>query len=236
MSGTFELLPAVDVAGRRAVQVVDGTDDDPLTVARRWVEQGATWVHLVDLDRAYRRGADLPFLADLVARLEVPVQLSGGLDSPAAVAEALGSGARRINLAATALRDLTWVAELVGEHGDRIAVGVDVAGDRVVARGSGEEIGPLDVVLDDLAEALAGTTPGAFVVADASRDGRLAGADRDLFATAAARLPGPVVASGGVAGLDDLLVLRDAGVSGAVLGAALHSGRFTLPDALEALR
>lgn len=237
MSRPLQLLAAVDVAGRRATQVVDGAVDDPRQVANRWIEQGADWVHLVDLDRAYRRGSDLPYLADLVAELGVPVQLSGGLDTPEAVGEALSTGARRVNLAATALHDPAWVADLVREHGDRIAVGIDVAGDQVVARGSDEAIGPLEAVLATVQEHLGGTTPGpgAFVVADASRDGRLAGVDLQLFRTVVGALPAPVVASGGVATVADLLALRDLGVAGVVLGAALHHGRFTLPDALEAL-
>lgn len=236
MSPVLELLAAVDVAGRRATQVVDGGDDDPARIARRWVEQGAGWVHLVDLDRAYRRGSDLPYLAELVAALPVPVQLSGGLDTPEAVEEALASGARRVNLAATALRDPRWVAELVHAHGDRIAVGIDVAGEQVVARGSREVLGPLESVLTTVADHLGGVRPGAFVVADASRDGRLTGADTAMFRAVVDRLDAPVVASGGVSGIADLLALRDAGASGVVLGAALHTGRVTLPDALEALR
>jgi phosphoribosyl isomerase A len=236
VSRPLELLAAVDVAGRRATQVVDGGTDDPRQVARRWVEQGAGWVHLVDLDRAYRRGSDLPYLAALVAELPVPVQLSGGLDTPGAAAEALATGARRVNLAVTALRDPTWVADLVREHGDRVAVGIDVAGDQVVARGSRESLGSLDAVLDAVGQHLGEVPPGAFVVADATRDGRLSGADPQLFRTMVDRLPAPVVASGGVAGIADLLALRDAGVVGIVLGAALHHGRFTLSDALEALR
>ena len=236
MTGRLELLAAVDVAGRRATQAVDDGDDDPRRVAARWAAQGADWVHLVDLDRAYRRGSDLPFLADIVAALTVPVQLSGGLDSPDAVEAALSTGARRINLAATALRDPAWVAELVRDHGSRIAVGIDVAGDQVVARGSGQPVGPLEVVLGAVEEALDDARPGAFVVADALRDGRLAGADVGLFRTMAERLPAPVVASGGVAGVGDLLALRAAGVGGVVLGAVLHSGTISLHDALEALR
>jgi phosphoribosyl isomerase A len=236
VSRPLELLAAVDVAGRRATQVVDGGNDDPRQVARGWVEQGAAWVHLVDLDRAYRRGSDLAYLAELVAELPVPVQLSGGLDTPEAAAEALSTGARRVNLAVTALRDPVWVAELVREHGDRVAVGIDVAGDQVVARGSGESLGSLETVLLTVEQHLGEMPPGAFVVADATRDGRLSGADPQLFRTVVGRLPAPVIASGGVAGTTDLLALRDVGVAGVVLGAALHHGRLTLHDALEALR
>lgn len=228
------LLPAVDVAGGRAVQVVDG-DDDPFVVALGWVEQGARWVHLVDLDRAYRRGSDLPLLTDLVAALPVPVQLSGGLDTPEAVAQALGTGARRVNLAVTALRYPGWVAELVREHGDRLAVGLDVLGDRVVARGSGDDLGPLDEVVATVRAELADVRPGAFVVADAGRDGRRTGADLPLFRRLAGTLGAPVVASGGVATLQDLAGLSAAGVAGVVLGSALYHRAFTLAEALEAV-
>ena len=230
-------LPAVDVAGRRATQVVDG-EDDPFRVASGWVDQGASWVHVVDLDRAYRRGSDTAYLGELIVSLPVPVQLSGGLDTPAAVEEALATGAARINLAVTALRDPAWVAELVAEHGDRIAIGVDVAGDRVLARGSGEDLGPLDRLLDQLLDAVGDRRPGWFVVADASRDGRRTGADLALFRREVAALGGtaPVVASGGVASLEDLRGLAAAGVGGVVLGAALYHRAFTLSQALEALR
>lgn len=232
----FVLLPAVDVAGGRAAQVVDGGTDDPAQVAFRWVELGASWVHLVDLDRAYRRGSDLALLADLISALPVPVQLSGGLDTPDAVAQALGTGARRINLASTALRDPDWVVELVREHGNRVAIGIDVVGDRVVARGSGEAVGALDDVLRRLTDAFAGARPGAYVVADASRDGRRSGADLDLFRAVALRLDAPVIASGGVASLEDIEGLRGTGAAGVVLGAALYHGAFTLPEALEVAR
>ncbi|MFK5634956.1 MULTISPECIES: HisA/HisF-related TIM barrel protein [unclassified Ornithinimicrobium] len=230
------LLPAVDVTGGRAAQVVDGGSDDPLTVARRWVDQGARWVHLVDLDRAYRRGSDLKLLTGLVAALPVPVQLSGGLDDPSSVEAALASGARRVNLAVTALRDPAWVAELVREHADRIAIGIDVVHGEVVARGSGETLGPWELLVDRLLDALGAHSPGAYVVADASRDGRRTGVDRALFATVVGRLGPSVVASGGVSTLEDLRALREVGVSGVVLGAALYHGAFTLADALEAVR
>ncbi len=233
MTSALTLLPAVDVAGGRAAQVVEG-DDDPLRVARAWVAEGARWVHLVDLDRAFRRGTDLPLLAEIVDALPVPVQLSGGLDTPEAVEQALATGARRVNLAVTALREPGWVAALVREHGDRIAVGLDVLGDRVVARGSGEDLGPLDDVVATVREALAEARPGAYVVADAGRDGRRTGADLRLFAGLVDRLDAPLLASGGVASLADLAGLRSAGVTGVVLGAALYHGVFTLGEALEA--
>lgn len=231
-----QLLPAVDVAGRRATQVVDGSSDDPLVVAQHWIDEGAEWVHVVDLDRAYRRGSDLGYLAELIAALPVPVQLSGGLDTAAAVDDALASGARRVNLAVTALRDLPWVLDLVREHGPQIAIGVDIADGQVVARGSGEHLGEAAPLLDLLAHVLGDDQPGAYVVADASRDGRLHGADTALFSSAVARLPAPVIASGGVATRADLVALRGCGVEGIVLGAALYHHAFTLTQAREDLR
>lgn len=227
------LLPAVDVSAGRAVQVVDGGRTDPLGVAGDWVAQGARWVHLVDLDRAFGRGTDLPLLAEVVAALPVPVQLSGGLDRPEVVEQALATGARRVNLAATALRDPAWVAALVREHGDRVAVGIDVLGGRVVARGSGQDLGTLEEVVGTVREALAEARPGAYVVADAGRDGRRSGADLGLFADLVTRLDAPVIASGGVADLSDLVGLRTTGVAGVVLGAALYHRAFTLGEALE---
>lgn len=229
------LLPAVDVAAGRAAQVVDGGTDDPAEVARRWVDQGATWVHLVDLDRAYRRGDNLALLTDLIAELQVPVQLSGGLDTPEVVEAALATGAARLNLAVTALRHPAWVADLARARGERICLGLDLCGTRVVARGSGEDLGELDLLLTRLAEHFTGAGPAAYLVADASRDGTRAGADTALFAAMVRRLDAPVIASGGVATLADLAALATTGVSGVVLGSALYHGRFTVADALSSL-
>ncbi|WP_431473829.1 HisA/HisF-related TIM barrel protein [Ornithinimicrobium sp. W1665] len=153
------------------------------------------------------------------------------------LAQALATGAWRVNLATTALQDPVAVGRLLAAEGPRIAVGVDVLGDRVVARGSGVDLGPLVGVLDLLVELLTPTTAGAVVLADAGRDGRRSGADVGLLARVVARLGTrvPVVSSGGIAELDDLRALRAAGASGAVLGAALYHGAFTLSQAKEAV-
>ncbi|HSP59702.1 MAG TPA: HisA/HisF-related TIM barrel protein, partial [Ornithinimicrobium sp.] len=208
-----------------------------LRVARRWLDEGAECLHLVDLDRAFGRGTDLPYLAELVRVLPVPAQLSGGLDGGTPVLEALRTGAWRVNLASSALRDPLEVASLAALHGARIAVGVDVAGGRVVARGSDVDLGPLDQVLDLLVEHLSATPPGAVVLADAGRDGRRTGVDADLVTRVVARLGPlvPVVSSGGIADLDDLRALRAAGAAGAVLGSALYHGAVTLTQAEEAV-
>jgi phosphoribosylformimino-5-aminoimidazole carboxamide ribonucleotide (ProFAR) isomerase len=226
------LLPAVDVAGGRAAQVVGDGTTDPLAVAAGWVDQGAEWVHLVDLDLAFGRGANTDLLAGVIERLPVPVQLSGGIGDDATLAAALATGAARVNLSSLALRDPGWVTDVVRAHPDRVAVGVDVAGAEVVARGSAVRIGPLEEVL----AGLAGAGCRTYVVADASRDGRLHGADDALFLRVAEAVDGQVVASGGVASLEDLRRLRalvPAGVTGLVLGSALYHGAFTLAEALE---
>lgn len=234
----FELLPAVDVAGRRAVQVVEGPSD-PVEVALRWVAEGADRLHLVDLDRAYGRGSDLPYLIDLIAQLPVPVQLSGGLDTPDAVDAALASGAARINLAATALREPRWVAELIAEHGDRIAVGIDLLDGEVAPRGTSERLGPLTAILEEIERTVGpeSFTPQAIVLADAARDGRRTGVDAEMYARARATFPrSRIIASGGIAGPEDLRALRRLGVGGAVLGSSLYHGTLTLAEAKEAVR
>lgn len=231
---SLTLLPAVDIAGGRADQVVGDADPDPIRVARGWVEQGARWLHLVDLDRAYDRGDNHDLIARLVAELPVPVQVSGGVADQATLEQALATGAARVNLASTALWDIDWVDRAVRRHGRRIAVGLDIRGQDVVARGAGTRVGTVAEVV----RALRDVPVQTYVVADAGRDGSRRGADLTLFATVAGLLRTPVIASGGVGTLADLRGLRaltGAGVSGVVLGAALYHGELTLSQALAAV-
>lgn len=233
MTGVLELLPAVDVASGRAAQVVGGGEHDPYAVALGWVHAGARRVHLVDLDRAFGRGENSRLLAEVVDTLPVPVQLSGGVTDAATLEWALSTGAWRVVLSSAALADRPWVAEVARTHSDRLALGLDVRGDQVVARGSDTWVGALDDVLGFVAE-----LPGelTLVVADADRDGTRHGSDTALFRRVAGVTRRPVVASGGVATLEDLRALRglrSQGVSGAVLGSALYHRAFTLAEALE---
>lgn len=235
----MQLLPAVDVAGGRARQVKAGDCDDPLTVAMRWVAGGAQWIHVVDLDRAFGTGDNTPLLREMIDVLPVPVQLSGGLDDRASVSLALSTGARRVNLASTALLDLDLVTSLVAEHGKRVVVGLDVRNGMVVSRGTDVQVGPLAEVI----ARVAGTGASEFLVADASRDGSRRGADVAMFRSVTSDLStivpaARVVASGGLSQTGDLLelaALEPDGVWGIVLGAALHQGSFTLAEALEAV-
>ncbi|MCE0488248.1 HisA/HisF-related TIM barrel protein [Ornithinimicrobium sediminis] len=232
---SLTLLPAVDVAGGRATQVAAGADADPRAVARRWVQEGAEWIHLVDLDQAFARGTNRDVLASVVAAVPVPVQVSGGIDNDATLRAALATGAERVNLASTAVADLPWVRAVVAEHGSRIAVGLDVRDGDVVARGVDVRLGTLTEVLHALHDVPVST----FVVADANRDGRRLGADIDLFHAVALAAHARVIASGGISDLADVRALRALvpdGVQGLVLGAALHEGAFTLAEALEVAR
>lgn len=229
------LLPAVDVAGGRADQVVDGGSDDPAEMALRWVDAGASWVHLVDLDRAFGRGGDAALMATLVEQIPVPVQLSGGLADRDTVETALRSGAARVVLASSLLAQPELVADLVDTHGARVVPAVDVRAGRVVSRGTNLDLGPVEAVLPGHPAARA----PHLLVADASRDGSRTGADLDLFTGVADLVAGEVIASGGVATLDDLRALAAVGggrVTQVVLGAALYHGAFTLEEALEVCR
>lgn len=233
------LLPAVDVAGGRAAQVVDGGADDPYEVAMRWVDQGAEWVHLVDLDRAFGRPdqGNAGLLGDLADRIPVHVQLSGGLADRDAIAWAAQTGAARLVLASSVLADPDLVCAAAEQLAERLVVAVDVRDGNVVSRGSDLALGPVQQVLRD--HPVAGSGVAHVLVADASRDGSRAGSDLDLFGHVADLVAADVIASGGVASLDDLAALAslgDRGVTAAVLGAALYHGAFTLEQALGVCR
>jgi phosphoribosyl isomerase A len=236
----LHLLPAVDVAGGKAVRLVQGaagteTDyGDPLDAALAWQEAGAEWIHLVDLDAAFGRGSNSPQLADLIKRLDVKVELSGGIRDDAALAAALATGCTRVVIGTAALENPAWVAGAIAAHGDQIAVGLDVRGTRLSARGWTTDGGELDDALDRLEAA---GCP-RYVVTDIDKDGTLRGPNLDLLRRVCARTGGPVVASGGVASLADLhgiAGLVPLGVEGAIVGKALYAGAFTLAEALAAV-
>ena len=238
------LLPAVDVAGGKAVRLVQGAAGtetsygDPLEAALAWQRDGAEWIHLVDLDAAFGRGSNRELLADLVARLDVKVELSGGIRDDASLAAALATGAARVNLGTAALESPEWVRSAIAEHGDAIAVGLDVRGTTLAARGWTQEGGDLWQTIDRLdADGCA-----RYVVTDVHRDGTLTGPNLALLEQVLSRTSAEVVASGGVSSLDDLraiaAVRTDTGrvIEGSIVGKALYAGQFTLPQALAAVR
>lgn len=235
MTAGLTLLPAVDVAAGRAAQVPGEDPAPPAEVALGLVADGARLLHLVDLDRAFGRGGDPALMAGLVARMPVPVQLSGGIAGAADVAWAAGTRASRVVLASSALADPDLVAEARGLLGDRLVVAVDLRGGEVVARGTSLRLGPVEEIVRRHPVLREGRT--RVLVADASRDGRRTGADVALFRSVARLVGSAVTASGGVGTLADLRALRDCpDVDEVVLGAALHEGAFTLPQALEVCR
>jgi phosphoribosylanthranilate isomerase len=203
-----------------------------MATALAWQEQGAEWIHLVDLDAAFGRGSNAELLADVVARLDVQVELSGGIRDDASLERALATGARRVNIGTAALEDPEWTASVIARYGDQVAVGLDVRGTTLAARGWTKEGGDLWEVLARLDEAGC----ARYVVTDVTKDGTLRGPNVDLLREVASRTDAAVVASGGISSLDDLRALRElvsAGVEGAVVGKALYAGAFTLPEALD---
>jgi phosphoribosylanthranilate isomerase len=232
------LLPAVDVAGGQAVRLVRGeagtgtTYGDPLAAALAWQEAGAEWVHLVDLDAAFGRGSNRDLLADVVGRLDVAVELSGGIRDDASLDAALATGAARVNVGTAALEDPDWVRGAIARVGDRLAVGLDVRGTTLAARGWTKEGGELFEVLARLdADGCA-----RYVVTDVGRDGTMTGPNLDLLRSVTAATDRPVVASGGVSSLADLRAIATVpGVEGAIVGKALYAGAFTLEEALAAV-
>lgn len=242
---TFTLLPAVDVRDGKAVRLFQGKSGtetgygDPLTAALAWQEAGAEWVHLVDLDAAFGTGDNHALLADIVARLDIQVELTGGIRDDASLSGALATGCARVNLGTAAVTNPSWCADVIASHGSQVAVGLDVRADgaggwRVATKGWTEDGGDLWAVLERLEQ----DGCARYVVTDVSKDGTLKGPNLELLREVCERAKAPVVASGGVSSLDDLRALAGLaplGVEGAIIGKALYAGAFTMPEALAAV-
>ena len=240
MSHKLELLPAVDVADGKAVRLTQGeagseTDyGNPVEAAMTWVSAGAEWIHLVDLDAAFGRGDNRAVIADVVSAAsgKVKIELSGGIRDDKSLESALEAGATRVNLGTAALEDPEWTARVVEKYGDFIAVGLDVRGTTLAARGWTKEGGHLYEVLARLEDAGC----SRYVVTDVTKDGTLRGPNLELLTEVMKRTDKPVVASGGISSLQDIQDLRDLvslGLEGAILGKSLYAGKFTLEQALE---
>ena len=242
------LLPAVDVVDGKAVRLVQGQAGSEteygsaLDAAMTWQRDGAEWIHLVDLDAAFGRGSNRELLADVVGKLDLAVELSGGIRDDESLAAALATGCARVNLGTAALENPQWCAEVVAEHGDQVAVGLDVkidpsssgGGYRLRGRGWETDGGDLWEVLERLDR----EGCSRFVVTAVTKDGTLNGPNLELLTKVTELTDAPVIASGGVSSLDDLraiATLVDRGVEGAIVGKALYAGRFTLPQALAAV-
>ncbi|GAA2187040.1 MULTISPECIES: bifunctional 1-(5-phosphoribosyl)-5-((5-phosphoribosylamino)methylideneamino)imidazole-4-carboxamide isomerase/phosphoribosylanthranilate isomerase PriA [Leucobacter] len=235
----LELLPAIDMVDGKAVRLTQGEAGtetnygDPVDAALDWIDQGAEWIHLVDLDAAFGRGSNVAVARKIIKRSgDVKIEFSGGIRDDESLEAALEMGATRVNLGTAALENPEWTEAVIARFGERVAVGLDVRGETLAARGWTEEGGNLWEVLDRLEEAGC----SRYVVTDVTKDGTLRGPNIELLARVCARTNRPVVASGGVSSLDDLAALRelvDDGLEGAIVGKALYDGAFSLPAALD---
>jgi 1-(5-phosphoribosyl)-5-[(5-phosphoribosylamino)methylideneamino] imidazole-4-carboxamide isomerase/N-(5'phosphoribosyl)anthranilate isomerase len=234
----LELLPAVDVADGKAVRLTQGeagseTDyGSPLEAAQTWIDAGAEWIHLVDLDAAFGRGDNRAIIREVVdASSSVKIELSGGIRDDASLEGALEAGATRVNLGTAALENPEWTERVIAKFGDAIAVGLDVRGTTLAARGWTKEGGDLWEVL----ARLEGAGCARYVVTDVTKDGTLKGPNVDLLREVMQRTSKPVVASGGISSLQDIRDLHALvadGLEGAILGKALYANKFTLQEAL----
>ncbi len=236
---SLELLPAIDVANGKSVRLTAGDSNSateygsPIDVARAFIDSGAQWIHLVDLDAAFSRGSNHETIAEVVRQCPgVKIELSGGIRDATSLETALALGTERVVLSTHALADLDFVASAIERHGELIAVGLDVRGSRLEARGQAEQVGELADVLVSLED----MGCSRYIVTDVSRDGTLGGPNLDLLKLVLKRTGKPVVASGGVSSLDDIRALKtlvERGLEGSILGKALYANNFTLEQALE---
>jgi len=234
------LLPAVDVSGGKAVRLTQGeagtetSYGDPVEAAEEWLRQGATWLHLVDLDAAFGRGNNRSVIRRVVKAVgkKLNVELSGGIRDDESLENALATGAVRVNLGTAALENPEWTAHVISEYGEAIAVGLDVRGETLAARGWTEEGGNLFETLERLNDCGC----ARYVVTDVTKDGTMRGPNIELLSAVLESTNHPVIASGGISSLDDIVALRalvPLGLEGAILGKALYAGAFTLTEALD---
>jgi len=237
---SFELLPAIDVSNGLSVRPGNENSHEsfgsPTDIASAWIASGANWIHLVDLDAAYGKGENRTLISEVVSRCSgIKVQVSGGIRDQESLAAALQTGASRINLATSALMDMPWVESAISKYGAKISASLDVSGSRLIARGSGEDVGELEQVLQQLED----LGCARYVVTDVKKDGSLNGPNLELLEQVLLLTSKPVIASGGIAELSDLealVGLKSRGLAGAILGKALHVGRFSLEQALKVVR
>ena len=236
---SFELLPAIDVSNGLSVRPGNENSEEsfgsPIEIASDWIASGANWIHLVDLDAAYGKGENRKLISEVVSLCSgINVQVSGGIRNQESLTAALQTGASRINIATSALIDMSWVQSAISNFGAKISVSLDVSGSRLVARGSGEDVGELEHVLQQLEE----LGCARYVVTDITRDGSLNGPNLELLEEVLLQTSKPVIASGGIAKLSDLRALvglRSKGLAGAILGKALYVRRFSLGQALKVI-
>lgn len=233
----LEILPAIDVKEGSAIRLVKGDLDqqskygDPIEVAAQFVADGASWIHLVDLDAAFGHGNNFQVLSEVISSVDIKIELSGGIRDDESLKRALSTGCTRINLGTAALEQPEWTEAVIRKYGDQIAVGLDVRGRVLSARGWTQSGGDLFEAITRLDKAGC----ARYVLTDITRDGTLTGPNLDLLKEVTSFTKTPIIASGGISSLADvssLVNLTDAGVEGVIIGKALYAGAFTLPEVL----
>lgn len=223
------VYPAIDLRGGRVVQLVGGDPEEerirlstaPADVAREWIAAGFRALHVVDLDGALESGLNAAAVRSILAAVDVPVQVGGGVRSREQVAALLAAGAERMVVGTRAIEEPAWLEEVAAEHPERLVVAADCRDGEVVTRGWRSGSG-VDVY--ELVDRLAGMPLAALLVTDVSREGGMGGADVALFTSLVDRSAHPLIASGGIAGAGDLRALAGSGVAGVVVGMALYTG------------
>ena len=239
---SLTLLPAVDVRNGKAVRLkqgASGSETDygsPLDAAQAWAGAGASWIHLVDLDAAFGTGNNRTELAAIARELgsSINIEMSGGIRDDASLKAAFDAGATRVNIGTAALEDPDWTVSVIAQYGERVAVGLDVRGHTLAARGWVKEGGDLFEAMTMLDAAGC----ARYVVTDVTRDGMMSGPNLALLREVGERTPAKVSASGGISSIADLRAiaqLEQYGVDSAILGKALYAGAFTLEEALAAV-
>ena len=234
----LQILPAIDVKDGRAVRLFQGELAKesnyglPVEVAKEFSAEGASWIHLVDLDAAFGIGSNFELIQEVIASVDIKVELSGGIRDDDSLKRALSTGCKRVNLGTAAIENPEWTAKVIGQYGEKIAVGLDVRGHTLATRGWTEQGGDLFEMISKLDAAGC----SRYIVTDVTKDGTLTGPNLELLREVCAATSAPVIASGGISELQDLIDLRamtNLGVEGAIVGKAIYSGAFSLAQALE---
>ncbi|MCM3079722.1 1-(5-phosphoribosyl)-5-[(5-phosphoribosylamino)methylideneamino]imidazole-4-carboxamide isomerase [Brevibacillus invocatus] len=238
---SFIIYPAIDIRGGKCVRLFQGDyaqetvyADSPVEMAKRWVEQGAAWVHLVDLDGAKEgKPANAELIKEIAKSVSVPVQVGGGIRTEEQIADYLDAGVARVIVGTAAIEDEPFTKRILQAYGDKIAIGLDCRNGLVATRGW---LTTTDVQATELAKRLVSYGAETFIYTDIARDGTMTGPNVEEIAGLAVATGKSVIASGGVSKLDDLLALSAHtadGVSGAIVGKALYTDAFTLDEALR---
>ena len=234
----LQILPAIDIKDGRAVRLFQGELAKesnyglPVEVAKEFSAEGASWIHLVDLDAAFGIGSNFELIQEVISSVDIKVELSGGIRDDDSLKRALSTGCKRVNLGTAAIENPEWTAKVIGQYGEKIAVGLDVRGHTLATRGWTEQGGDLFEMISKLDAAGC----SRYIVTDVTKDGTLTGPNLELLREVCAATSAPVIASGGISALQDLIDLRamtNLGIEGAIVGKAIYSGAFSLAQALE---